>query len=225
MEDFETEFISEHFLLRPVEVSDAPNLLRCYSDEEAVERMNADNCTSTFLFRSLSEMEECIRFWQEDGKRTGYIRYAVVDRVDERAVGTCELFPREQLGSLKNVGLLRLDLMSAYETEEVLTELFALFHREFYGPLRYLMTKAPAAATLRRDLLRNWGYAAVKSRRVIPFDGYWFQAERAMSLPYGCGGLACALCEIEDCPGCQLDEGLCGGAERETKNILSHAED
>lgn len=209
----DTLFESEHFLLRPVELTDAADLLRCYGDEEAVARMNADNCTSAFLLKSLPEMADCIRFWRSDGERAQYIRFAVVDKADGRAVGTCELFPREKLGPLKRVGLLRVDLMSAYETEEALNELFGLFHREFYEQLRYLMTKAPAAATLRRELLRAWGYAAVRSKKVIPFDGYWFRARRAQNLPYGCGGLACVLCEIEDCPGCQMEDGFCGGSE------------
>lgn len=211
--DIEPVFESAHFLLRPVELADAADLLRCYSDEEAVARMNADNCTSTFLLKTPEEMTECIRFWRSGGQRAQYIRFAVVDKGDGRAVGTCELFPREKLGPLKNVGLIRLDLMSDYEAEEPLRELFSLFHREFYGSLRYLMTKAPAAAAIRRELLRAWGYAAVKSRKVLPFDGYWFRAERTQSLPYGCGGLACALCEVEDCPGCQMEDGLCGGSE------------
>ena len=215
MDFTETELIFEsaHFLLRPVEESDAADLLRCYSDEEAVARMNADNCTSTFLLKTMEEMSDCIRFWQRDGKQTRYIRFAVVDKADNRSIGTCEFFPREKLGPLKKVGIVRLDLMSAYETEGVLSELFSLFHREFYSKVCYLMTKAPAAATLRRELLRIWGYAAVKGRRILPFDGYWFRAERTMSLPYGCGGLSCALCEIEGCPGCQMEEGLCGGSE------------
>lgn len=213
LSETELMFESAHFLLRPAEETDAADLLRCYSDEEAVARMNDDNCTNTFLLKTVEEMIACIRFWQSDGERSQYIRFAVVDKADDRAVGTCELFPREKIGPLKNVGLIRLDLMTDYETKEVLSELFSLFHREFYGQLQFLMTKAPATATLRRELFRIWGYAAVKNRSVLPFDEYWFRAERTMSLPYGCGGLACALCEIEGCPGCQMEEGLCGGSE------------
>lgn len=211
--DIEPVFASPHFLLRPVEEKDAADLLRCYSDEEAVARMNADNCTSTFLLKTMEEMTDCIRFWQSDGEQTQYIRFAVVDRGDDRAVGSCELFPREKLGPLKKVGIVRLDLMTAYETEEVLTELFSLLHREFYETVRYLTIKAPAAATLRRELLRVWGYSPVRNRHILPFEGYWIRAERTMSLSYGCGGLSCALCQLEGCEGCQMEEGLCGGSE------------
>lgn len=202
---------SEHFLLRPVKLTDAADLLRCYSDRDAVALMNTDSCSSRFLLQTPEEMTDCIRFWLRNGKETGYVRLTILDQRDGRAVGSCELLPRERLGPLKQVGLLRLDLMAAYETEEVLTELFGLFHRSFYEPLQYLMFKTPAAASLRRELLRIWGYAAIRNRRRLPFDGYWFRAARTLSLPYGCGGIACVLCGIEDCPECRMEEdGSCG---------------
>ena len=56
--DIEPVFASARFLLRPVEESDAADLLRCYSDEETVERMNADNCTGTFLLKTTEEMKK-----------------------------------------------------------------------------------------------------------------------------------------------------------------------
>lgn len=91
---------TENFTLRQVKKEDAPDLLRCYSDPEAVALMNDDNCVGGFLFESLEQTEQAIHFWNNDVSQ--YARPAVIDKRTGRAVGTLEVFGGE-------TGVLRLD--------------------------------------------------------------------------------------------------------------------
>lgn len=204
------------FLLRQIRLADAGDLLRCYNDPEAVSRMNEDDCVSGFACAALSDMEACIRFWLEEYRTGRYLRFALVDKKDSRAFGTMEIFNKGSLGPLSNVGMLRLDLAGAYENEETLTELFSLIHRTLYRPLGldFMMTKAPRAASIRRELLRAWGYLPVRSKAVVPYEDYWFRwkktPEEVADSISRCG-LVCALCHsAEKCAGCRSPESLCG---------------
>ena len=67
------------FLLRLVQLDDAKDLLACYSDRRAVANMNADCCTSDFYYETLTQMQECIRFWLREYQQQAYIRFAIID--------------------------------------------------------------------------------------------------------------------------------------------------
>lgn len=55
---------STNFTLRLVEKTDAPALLRVYSDEQAVPLFNSDNCNGDdFHYTTLERMEQAIDFW------------------------------------------------------------------------------------------------------------------------------------------------------------------
>jgi len=114
---------TEHLKLRLVEHDDAVPLLACYSDRNAVARMNADNCSSDFYFTTPDEMHRCIEDWLGEYAKRSYVRFAVV--YGDMPVGTAELFVTD-IGRLKRTGVLRIDLASAYENEVVLAELAEL---------------------------------------------------------------------------------------------------
>ena len=203
------QYESKHFLLRKVRLTDAGDLLRCYSDPEAVGRMNADNCTNNFHFTTLSDMEACIRFWLDEVSKGYYLRFALVDKAEGRAFGTTEIFNKGDLGPLPQVGLLRLDLAARYETEDVLRELFSLTHEHFYGllELQYMMTKAPRAAGVRRMAMEKLGYLPVKNPSVAPYEDYWFRWKKTpfeVAESIACCGLVCAFCHSAgSCTGCR----------------------
>jgi len=159
---------TEHFLLRQVTLEDAPELLKCYGDPAAVARMNDDNCVSGFLFQSLEEMEKAIRFWNKDN----YARPAVIDRQTGMPVGTLEIFGGE-------TGVLRVDLQSAWERENVLRELYQLAARDFMRdfPMEAMATKAPPAAGARRRVLAELGFMGPESFRGYP-DYYRMPAHK-----------------------------------------------
>ena len=158
---------TEHFLLRQVRAEDAADLLACYSDPAAVARMNADNCTSGFFYRTGEEMEACIRFWLEEYAEGKYLRPAVVEKASGRAVGTLEIFGGDP-------GVLRVDLCSEFEHAPFLRELYALAVERFFAdfPMEAMATKAEAAPE-RVPVLRELGFQGPK--RFREYGGYFWK--------------------------------------------------
>lgn len=110
---------TESFLFRLVRLEDAEALLKCYSDKETVSKMNSDYCTSDFYYTTKEEMEQCITFWLEEYEKQYYVRFAVISKTENQAVGTIEIFGGEG-------GVLRIDLAKEYETENNIIEITKL---------------------------------------------------------------------------------------------------
>ena len=108
-------YANDRYLLRLVESADAPDLLKVYSDELAVPIFNSDNCYGDdFHYRTLHRMQEAIDFWLKEYTEEKYVRWSIVDRVSDAAIGTIELFNRSADDFFDNCGILRLDLRSDY---------------------------------------------------------------------------------------------------------------
>lgn len=194
---------TEHFLLRQVREEDAPSLFACYNDPAAVALMNDDNCSGGFLFTSLKQMQEAIYYWNHDVFE--YARPAVIDKSTGEPIGTLEIFGGE-------TGVLRVDLQAAYETPEVLRELYTLAMERFPAdfPMGALVTKAVPQAAARREVLEGLGFSGPEKFR--DYKDYYrmpvFNMRRELGLAY-CG-LACSLCsENGECKGCQNLEQPC----------------
>ncbi len=63
------KYESEYFTFRFVEKDDAVDLLDCYSDPKSAPIFNSDNCTSDFIFKTVEEVSEAIRYWTYDYKQ------------------------------------------------------------------------------------------------------------------------------------------------------------
>ena len=178
---------SDHFLLRLVDEKDAEDLLQCYSDESAVRLMNSDNCSCDFHFQTLSEMNDQIRGWLGAYKEGAFIRFSIVDIQTSKAVGTIEMFDKT-----KDIGILRLDLCSTYETQNYLNELIGLSTDKFHDiyDVQHILIKAIPSARERISALREsdfnntilpqgeiwWTWNEGKKKRVrnyIPNDDYY----------------------------------------------------
>lgn len=199
---------TEHFLLRQVQEEDAPALLKCYSNPDAVALMNDDNCTGGFLFHTVEEMREAIYYWNHDVFE--YARPAVIDKATAEPIGTLEIFGAENGGA----GVLRVDLRSDYERADVLAELYRLAVDRFFAdfPMGAMVTKAPPAAVVRRKVLEELGFFGPEEFR--EYDSYYRMPAQKYRRELGIAycGLACCLCsESAECPGCQ--NGGCPGHE------------
>ncbi len=98
---------SKRFILRQVSPYDTANLLLCYSNPEAQAIFNSDRCTSDFCYSSLDEMKRCIDGWLDAYKKKHFVRFSIIDKQKDKAVGTVEIF-----GSDENYGhsVLRVDI-------------------------------------------------------------------------------------------------------------------
>ena len=151
---------TKSFTLRLIEKSDSEALFSCYHDKEAVRFMNDDNCDFGFFVESQEKMLQTVRYWLDFYEKQCFIRFAIVDNSDGKAVGTMEGFCAE-------TGVLRVDIASAYEKAPLLAELFQAAQEKFrriFGN-EYLVTKAVADAAERRQALTQGGWEYVDTFR------------------------------------------------------------
>lgn len=211
-------FESEHFLLRNIDIADADDLLVCYADEQAVKLINVDRATTTeFNFTSVVQMRTCLRFWLMEYGQKRYVRFAIVDKELKKAVGTVEISQKGNSEHLTNVGLLRLDLATQYESYDAISELLTLINAEFYDAfgLDYLMTKAIAEGEIRIKALKNADYYPVYNNVIIRFtDDYFIKGKitaTQLADSIGLCGLICAFChKALECGGCGSPTNTCG---------------
>lgn len=154
---------TEHFTLRLVREEDAPALFACYHDKAAVARMNGDNCDFGFYADTREQMAETVAYWLKHYGWCSFVRFAIVDRASDTAVGTVEGFGGE-------VGVLRLDIASRYEQQALLTELLAFARENFraYFGNQAVVTKAAPGATERRRALAGCGWEHIGDYRGYP---------------------------------------------------------
>lgn len=171
---------NESFKLRLVEMADAPDLLKVYSDEKAVPLFNSDNCDGDdFYYRTLERMEKGIEFWLWAYKDKGFVRWSILDKASNEAVGTIELFHRESEDYFNHCGLLRLDLRSDYERKDRIVEILSLIMEQAYilFECTMLATKAIPSAVERRMALEALGYQETGEILVSPkginYGDYW----------------------------------------------------
>ena len=169
-------FVTPGFTIRPVRAEDAPGLLEVYSDKSAQPYFNADNCTSDFCYTTLQEMQECVNMWLWSYAHGYFVRWCILS--GDKPVGTVEMFRRDDGEDGRGCGVLRIDMMSRYESADVFTELLEtlleLMH-ELFGSAE-ILTKAPGFAEQRRNALRAFGF--VPAKPLIGHDGtqyfdYW----------------------------------------------------
>ncbi len=193
------KYETESFILRLVDMDDAEELLECYSDKLAVDKMNADNCTSNFYFQTVEEMKECISFWLDLYKKQCFVRFSVIEKQTQNAVGTIEIFGGEY-------GVLRIDLCTKYEEPKYIEELIRIAIYDFVRDFEIQNLEIKAINTPgRMPLLEKYGF--VPSATFRPGSGYYerrymqyFFKEKGIAY---CG-LACCVCsENKNCAGCR----------------------
>lgn len=148
---------SETFLLRLVSIDDAEDLLKCYMNKEAQKFFNANNCTSDFCYSTLTEMRECIQGWLDAYKNQYFIRFSVIDNSIGKAAGTIEMFGGKY-------GVLRIDILPAYENARCLSELLLIANHFFEDfECENIVTLAIPEATERIKALLKNGYSRFTS--------------------------------------------------------------
>ena len=153
------EYDSEHFRLRLVSMDDAEDLYLCYNDPQAQAIFNSDNCTSDFKFSSIEHLKAYMEGWLDAYKNRWFIRYSIIDKKTEKAIGTMEIFGGPIGGERSEFGVLRIDVRHEYENEEALTELIKMTD-SFFGDVNTekFITKAIPEAAQRINALTRNGY-------------------------------------------------------------------
>ena len=171
---------SKNFILRGVAMQDAEALLKVYSDEKAVPFFNGDNCHGDdFHYTTIERMKQAIGFWLFSYENGYFVRWAIVCKKTNEAIGTIEIFHREdEAKDYDNCGLLRLDLRSDYEKANEIAEILNLSAKltfEFFG--NKVVTKVKANAFERLSAVKRLGFIlpkiALKGNEGEAFDDYY----------------------------------------------------
>lgn len=164
---------NDKFLLRSVENRDAADLLKVYSDKQAVPFFNSDNCHGDdFHYTTLERMQQALDFWVQAYQNGWFVRFAVVDVATNEAIGTIEEFKRDENDFFTDCGLLRLDLRSDYETSAAISNILSLITLpsfDLFG-CSIVATKAVPSATERIQALTSFGFTK-SAEPLVGHDG------------------------------------------------------
>ena len=168
-------FENTRYLIRFAEENDAADLLEVYSDKNALPFFNSDNCNGdNFYYPTLEAMQSAIRFWIRSYQTRWFVRFAVIDKTCSKAIGTAELFHRDSEDAFSGDGVLRLDLKSSYERENVIFDLLSLIVPPSFSLFSCdeIITKAPCYAVERIAAIRRFGFEQSEHLLIGTHDGY-----------------------------------------------------
>ena len=150
---------SESFHLRLVRMEDAWDLFLCYSDAKAQEIFNVDRCNTDFCFSTVESLRAYIAGWLEAYNNKHFIRYSIVDKKIDKAIGTVEIFGGELGGERTERGVLRIDIRHEYENTEALDELLKISDKFFLdvNTEKFITKAIPQAKERIKALIQN-GY-------------------------------------------------------------------
>lgn len=171
---------SDRFLLRKVAKEDCDDLLAVYSDKNALPFFNSDSCNGdNFYYSTKERMMEALAFWDLAYENGWFVRFSIVDKAVSKVIGTIELCLRVSEDAFNNMGILRVDVRSDYEKEDMLYDLIALImpHMSELLGCNGVLTKAPIYAVERIKAIQKVGFT--KSEHLLvghngyAYDGYW----------------------------------------------------
>lgn len=171
---------NDKFFLRSVQDEDLEDLLKVYSDKNALPFFNSDNCDGdNFYYSSKNKMQSAMNFWKQSYEKGWFVRYSIVDKKVKTVIGTVELCIRKSEDAFNDNAILRVDVRSDYEQENHLYEIFSLIapREESMLGCKVVATKAPIYAVERIKAIQNAGF--IKSCNLLigkngyHYDGYW----------------------------------------------------
>lgn len=177
---------NESFKIRLIEESDADDLWSVYSDKFALPFFNSDNCHGTNFYCEKKEyVTESIKYWLMEYHETkGFVRFSIIDKKSNKAIGTIEMFKREAEDYFDQCGLLRLDLRSDYEETKIIHSILSLVTEPFYSwfECEKIATKAAVYAVDRIEALKESGFIKsdeplVGTQNMIKYYDYWIIEE------------------------------------------------
>ncbi|MCI8669009.1 MAG: GNAT family N-acetyltransferase [Lachnospiraceae bacterium] len=174
---------NENFLLRLIEEKDAEDLLKIYSDKAALPFFNSDNCHgSNFYITNEKDMINTIKYWRIEYSEGGFVRFTIIDKGRNSAIGTIELFNRKANDYFNNCGLLRIDLHPDYENTEIIADILSIIVEPAYELFDCTMIamKAPIYAVDRIEALQKSEFMLTEEHLTGSYGGkeyydYWIK--------------------------------------------------
>lgn len=168
-------FENENFLLRFIEKEDCADLLEVYSDKNALPFFNSDNCDGdNFYYATKERMIDALNFWKMAYENKWFVRWAIVDKSTSKAIGTIELCYRVSEDAFNGTGILRVDVKSDYEKEDMLFNIISLITPPAFEMFECheIITKAPIYAIERINAIQQFGFTKSEHFLIGTNDGY-----------------------------------------------------
>lgn len=173
------EYETENYLITKIKIEDAEDLFEVYSDLTTRKHMNNDNCGGEWPCDSLEVVKKGIRSWEEEYNAKYYIRWTITQKSNMKHVGTIELAPAP--GKLRffdgicTTGILRVDIKSELETENVFSEIYRMTNSEMieYFGIEKIITKGNPEEMERIKGLESSKYHKLPDNEIIPYPNYY----------------------------------------------------
>jgi ribosomal-protein-alanine N-acetyltransferase len=170
-------YIKGLITLRQTTSEDIDQLLKCYSDEQAVPFFNADNCNGDdFHYTSVERMKQAIDFWDYSYKNKYFVRWTIIANDTNEIIGTIEMFHRIADDEFNHYGVLRIDLQSKYESQKYIDNILQIAneHLPKAFDVKFILTKAVPDAKERISSLNREGYSPLNKKLII-YDDYFIR--------------------------------------------------
>lgn len=134
---------------------------------------NGDNCGGdNFYYTTENRMEQAIAYWLWEYEKQGFVRWTILEKKTNIAIGTIELFHRNAADFFTNCGLLRLDIRSDYEKSNVIIPILQLIIPPAFSLFSCdkIATKAIPTAKERITALRYLKFEST-DEKLIGHDG------------------------------------------------------
>lgn len=166
---------NEYITLRQTILDDAEELLKCYSDKKSVPFFNSDNCNGDdFYYTTKERMERAIEFWNFSYRNRYFVRWTIILNSTNEIIGTIEMFHRIAEDEFNHYGVLRIDLKSECEKENVIDAILEITNEAFYHlfDVKSILTKAFPESKERIISLKKNGYIPLGKKLMI-YDDYF----------------------------------------------------
>lgn len=164
-----------------VKEDDAEELFECYSDPITLSHMNNDNCGGDWDVSTIDIVKRGIRGWKSEFDAKFYIRWSVTHKPANRIIGTIEIAPVPNtirfLDGVCQNGILRVDIISTFENEQIFTEILKTATENFYidFDIKNIVIKAGKADLTRVLALNNNGFNKYEEKSIIKYNDYYFK--------------------------------------------------
>ena len=106
---------NENYVIRLFSSDDLEDLLKVYSDKNALPFFNSDNCHGdNFFYDTTEKMQKALEFWKMSYENGWFVRFSICDKKSATVIGTAELCVRESDDVFNNAWILRIDVRSDF---------------------------------------------------------------------------------------------------------------
>lgn len=169
---------NDRYLLRFATKEDSEDLLEVYGDKYSLPFFNSDNCHGdNFYYPTKEKMDAAIEFWLDSYEKKWFVRWSIIDKSTNKAIGSVELFHRIADDDFNDAGVLRIDLRSDYEKADVIHDILNIIVPPAYElfECNEIISKVPLYAIERAKAFSEFGFEKADRLLVGTLDHYSYK--------------------------------------------------